>query len=124
MTDLYLSNRTHAEQYHQKLLHQLSNLIRPETFPGCRDPNLQSFYLEFKKRIVGFVEDETKKQKKKLLNTDNSHLLLLERTALVDAVVQTSFRTALWLFNRDLTDPLEEDTLALALVARVGYGRQ
>jgi len=124
MTDLYLSNRTHAEQYHQKLLHQLSNLIRPETFPGCRDPDLQSFYLEFKKRIVGFIADETKKQQKKLLNTDNSHLLLLERTALVDAVVQTSFRTALWLFNRDLADPLEEDTLSLALVARGGYGRQ
>ena len=124
MTDLYLSNRTHAEQYHQKLLHQLNNLIRPDKLPGCRDPDLQTFYLEFKKRIVNFVADETKKQKKKLLHTDNSHLLLLERTSLIDAVVQTSFRTALWLANRDLETPLEEDSLPLALVARGGYGRQ
>ena len=84
----------------------------------------QTFYLEFKKKIAPWVEQETARQKKELERSDNSHLLLLKRTALVDAVVIASYRTALELFNRNRETPLKENDVPVAIIARGGYGRE
>ena len=101
MTDLYQSNRTQAEKYLRQIQATLDPLVQPETFSPFDDDKLQTFYLEFKKKITPWIEQETARQKKELERSDNSHLLLLKRTALVDMVVTASYRTALELFNRN-----------------------
>ena len=124
MTDLYQSNRTQAEKYSQKIQSSLDPLIQPEPFPSFNDDKSQTFYLEFKKKIAPWVEQETARQKKELERSDNSHLLLLKRTALVDAVVIASYRMALVLFNRGRETPLKENDVPVTIIARGGYGRE
>ncbi|MDH5764030.1 MAG: hypothetical protein OEZ51_13745 [Nitrospinota bacterium] len=125
MTDLYQSNRTQAEKYSQKIRESLDALTPLDSFPPFDPRKPQAFYLEFKQKITPWIERETERQKKELENSDNSHLLLLKRTALVDAVVIASYRTALELFNRGRkTTPLKENDVPVAIVARGGYGRE
>jgi [protein-PII] uridylyltransferase len=124
MTDLYQSNRTQAEKYFQKVQASLDPLIQPEALPSFDGDKLQALYLGFKNKIVPWIEQETKHQYKELERSDNSHLLLLKRTALVDAVVIASYRTALKLFNRDRESPLKENEVPVTIVARGGYGRE
>lgn len=124
MTDLYQSNRTQAEKYFQKLQASLNTLVAPGTLPSFDSRKPQTFYLEFKKTIAPWVEKETRLQQKELEHSDNSHLLLLKRTALVDAVVTASYRMALELFNRNRKTPLKENDVPVAIVARGGYGRE
>jgi [protein-PII] uridylyltransferase len=124
MTDLYQSNRTQAEKYLCQIQASLDPLIQPENFLSFNDDKLQIFYLEFKKRIAPWVEQETARQKKELERSDNSHLLLLKRTALVDAVVSASYRTALELFNRNRESRLKENDVPVTIIARGGYGRE
>ena len=124
MTDLYQSNRTQAEKYHRQVQEKLAPLLRLEALPPFDDDHPQTFYLEFKKKIAPFIEDETARQKKELERSENSHLLLLKRTALVDAVVEAGYQTALELFNRGRETPLKENEIPVAIVARGGYGRE
>jgi [protein-PII] uridylyltransferase len=124
MTDLYQSNRTQAEKYLRQIQATLDPLIKFETFAPFDDDTLQTFYLEFKKKITPWIEQETARQKKELERSDNSHLLLLKRTALVDTVVTASYRMALVLFNRNRETPLKENDVPVAIVARGGYGRE
>ena len=90
MTDLYQSNRTQAEKYFQKVQASLDSLIEIEALPPFDADKPQPFYLEFKKKITPWIEQETERQHKELERSDNSHLLLLKRTALVDTVVIAS----------------------------------
>jgi len=124
MLDLYLSNRKQAEQYRHTLLADFQSRAAPESFPAFDNDHPQPFYLEFKKRISKCVKRETEQQKKELNKSENCHLLLLKRTALVDAVIHTAYQAALWLLNRDRTEPLKENDLPVAVVAHGSYGRE
>ena len=48
----------------------------------------------------------------------------MKQTALVDAVVIASYRTALELFNRNRETRLKENDVPVAIIARGGYGRE
>ena len=124
MTDLYQSNRTQSEKYLRQIQASLDPLVQPETLPPFDENRSQAFYLEFKKKIAPWVEKETARQKKELKRSDNSHLLLLKRTALVDAVVAVSYRTALDLFNRSRGTVLKDNDVPVVIIARGGYGRE
>ena len=124
MTDLYQSNRTQAEKYRRQIQATLDPLIQPEALPAFDQSKPQAFYNEFREKITPWIEQETKRQHKELERSDNSHLLLLKRTALVDAVVVASYRTALALLNRKWDPPLKENDISVAIVARGGYGRE
>ncbi len=102
MTHL-LPNRAKAERYRKDLLDRINEIFVPESLSGSDDPDPQTFYLEFKKLLVKFLNEETEKQKAELFRLDDPHLLLLKRTALVDTIVQTSYQTALWLTNTSLS---------------------
>ena len=123
MTDLYQSNRTQAEKYLRQIQASLDLLIPLEALPSFDANKPQAFYLDFKKKITPWLEKETARQIKELERSDNSHLLLLKRTALVDAVVTASYRTALELFNYNRKSPLKENDVPVVIVARGGYGR-
>jgi [protein-PII] uridylyltransferase len=124
MTDLYQSNRTQAEKYFRQIQASLDLITQPEALPPFDQGKPQAFYNEFRKKITPWIEQETKRQHKELERSDNSHLLLLKRTALVDAVVIASYRTALALLNRKWEPPLKENDISVAIVARGGYGRE
>ncbi|MDH3256283.1 MAG: hypothetical protein OEM27_01590 [Nitrospinota bacterium] len=124
MTDLYQSNRTEAEKYLKKVQASLDALIDPKILAPFDKKKPQTFYLEFKKIITPWVEQETARQKKELERSDNSHLLLLKRTALVDAVVIASYRMALELFSHNCKSRLKENDVPVTIVARGGYGRE
>jgi [protein-PII] uridylyltransferase len=124
MKDFYQSNRDQAAKYHKKICTKLEFLVAWGDQAAFAPKDPQPFYLEFKQKLQTLVDRETESQKKDLERSDNSHLLLLKRTALVDAVVQTSFRMALSLFNRTQKSPLKENSLPIALVACGGYGRE
>jgi len=124
MTDLYQCNRDQAVEYHKKLIAKLESLVSWGEQAAFDSQDPQPFYLEFKKKLLALVDSETESQQKELGRSDNSHLLLLKRTALVDAVVQTSYRMALSLFNRNQEPSLKENSLPIALVACGGYGRE
>lgn len=124
MTDLYQSNRTQAKKYFQKVQASLDLITDPKILSHFDKSKPQTFYLEFKKNITPWIERETKHQYKELERSNNSHLLLLKRTALVDAVVVASYRTALGLFNHNRKTPLKNNDVPVAIVARGGYGRE
>lgn len=123
MTHL-LPNRAKAEQYRKDLLDRINEIFVPESLSGADDSDPQTFYLEFKKLLVEFLNEETEKQKAELFRLDDPHLLLLKRTALVDTIVQTGYQTALWLTNKSLDKNLKEEDVPVAIVARGGYGRE
>lgn len=124
MTDLYLSNRTTAQAYLQGLRQRLESVLAPSTLPEPKDSNLQPFYLEFKQRVQLVIEQETKAWMEETTTDDNSHLLLLKRSALVDAVVTSAFDLALYAYNRRHNARLTDSDLPVAIVARGGYGRE
>ncbi|TDJ52636.1 MAG: hypothetical protein E2O43_03790 [Nitrospina sp.] len=124
MTDLYQSNRTQTEKYRRQLQEKFAPLIQLEVLPAFDAAHPQTFYLDFKRKITPWIENETERQKKELEHSDNSHLLLLKRTALVDTVLEASYRTALGLFNLGRETPLKENEIPVAVVARGGYGRE
>ena len=124
MTDLYQSNRTQAAKYFQKVQASLDPLIGPNALPPFDKSRPQAFYLEYKNKITPWIQQETNRQKKELERSDNSHLLLLKRTALVDAVVTASYRTALDIYNHNRKVPLKENDVPAVIVARGGYGRE
>ncbi len=124
MNELYLANRNLSETYRQTLQEKKSALHPSETFSGETDINPQKYYLDFKDRALRFVHNETELLKKECLQPDNSHLILLKQTALVDTIVQAGFASALWFFNRQNKQDLDEKTAPLAVLARGGYGRE
>ena len=124
MNELYLANRNLAETYRQKLQEITSSLDQSDTFSKEVDINLQKYYLDFKNRAVEFVYKETERLKKECLNSDNSHLILLKQTVLVDTIVQEAYASALWLFNKINSQDLTSEEVPLAILARGGYGRE
>jgi [protein-PII] uridylyltransferase len=124
MNELYLANRNLSETYRQTLQEKKSTLHPSETFSSETDINPQKYYLDFKDRALSFVHNETELLKKECLKSDNSHLILLKQTALVDTIVQAAFASALWFFNRQNKQDLAEETAPLAILARGGYGRE
>ena len=124
MNELYLANRNLSEAYRQTLQEKKSTLYPSETFSDATDINPQKYYLDFKDCALRFVHKEIKLLKKECLQSDNSHLILLKQTALVDTIVQAAFTSALWFFNRQNKQNLDDKTAPLAILARGGYGRE
>ena len=124
MNELYLANRNLSEAYRQKLQEISSSLDQSGTFSNEVDINPQKYYLDFKNRAVDFISKEIDFLKKECLNSDNSHLILLKQTVLVDTVVQAAYASALWLFNKKNSQDLRSEEVPLAILARGGYGRE
>lgn len=124
MFELYQANRRQAQAYRESLASQLEQLTDPQDLPSIEDGNPQPFYLEFKKKLAHFVQKETELQQQELQQSENSHLLLLKRTGLVDVVVQTAFRRAMWMCNRGRSQPWVDNDFPVAVIARGGYGRE
>ncbi|MCF8719691.1 DUF294 nucleotidyltransferase-like domain-containing protein [Nitrospina gracilis] len=124
MLELYQTNRKQAREYRESLVSQLDQLTDPRDLPSIQDNNPQPFYLEFKKKLTQFVQKETELLQKELQQSENSHLLLLKRTALVDAVVQVAFARAVWMCNRERAEPWGNNDFPVAVIARGGYGRE
>ena len=124
MNELYLANRNLSEAYRQKLQEITSSFDQSSAFSNGSDINPQKYYLDFKNRAVEFVCKETELLKKECLNSDNSHLILLKQTVLVDIIVQEAYASALWLFNNKNSQDLTPEKVPLAILARGGYGRE
>ena len=124
MNELYLANRNLSEAYRQRLQEITSSLDQSGAFSNESDINPQKYYLDFKNRAVEFVCKETELLKKECLNSDNSHLILLKQTVLVDIIVQEAYASALWLFNNKNSQDLTPEKVPLAILARGGYGRE
>ncbi|MBI4383761.1 MAG: hypothetical protein HY579_06965, partial [Nitrospinae bacterium] len=124
MISLYLWNRNQSEKYRKTLSEKIDRLVSPDEFPEDPASDLQKFYLDYKNRAIQFVNEATEWHKKELQTSDNSHLLLLKQTALVDVVVQASLRTAIWLYNKAHGRDLREQDVPIAIAARGGYGRE
>ncbi|MBC8285143.1 MAG: HD domain-containing protein [Nitrospinae bacterium] len=124
MNELYLANRNLSEAYRQTLQNKTSVLDQSGTFSGETDIDPQKYYLDFKNRALEFVHKETELLKKECLSSDNSHLILLKQTVLVDTIVQAAFASALGLFNKQNNQNLTSETVPLAILARGGYGRE
>ena len=58
MSEFHQSNRIISEKYLSELRGHVTNLVCPEDFPDPKRPDPQKFYLEFKNRIVPFVNTE------------------------------------------------------------------
>ena len=124
MTSPLAENRTKAELYRIELLQRVAKLVDPESIEGIDDPNPQKFYLEYKKILLQIIDQETASLKNELTSSENAHLLLLKRTALVDIVIQTSFNTAIYLYNHTHQKKLRVKDIAVAIAAKGGYGRE
>ncbi len=124
MTSPLAANRSQAELYRKELLERVAELVDPASIEGFTDPDPQSFYLAYKNVLLEIIDQETERLKKELTASENAHLLLLKRTALVDTVVQTSFKTAIDLYNNSHQTNLLENDIPVAIAARGGYGRE
>ncbi len=130
MNELYQWNRTRAESYKKELLEQIQNSILPEEFAEFSDSDsspgasAKNFCLEYKSRIKDFIDQRVLAHKKELEESDNTHLILLKQTGLVDVVVQHSFSVAVWFYNRAHSAALKESEVPLCIAARGGYGRE
>ena len=124
MTSPLAANRTQAELYRKELLLRFANLVDPQSIQGIDDPNPQNYYLEYKNILLGIIEGETDLLQKELKTSENAHLLLLKRTALVDTLVQTSFSTAIFLYNHSHKKNIKADDIPIAIAAKGGYGRE
>ena len=124
MSDFHQSNRIVSEKYRSELLGHLARLVRPEDFSDSKTTDLQKFYLDFKNRTVPLVNTEIQRLKGNLTHTGNSHLLLLNITALVDTVLQAAFNAAVWLHNHTQQKKLLPKNIPIAIIARGGYGRE
>lgn len=124
MNDFYQSNKVISVRYQSGLQQKILPAIAPESFADSDIKDQQKFYLEFKKRILKIIDEETQKLQEEILKSDNCHLILLKRTALVDTVVQAGFQTAVWLNNRLTRNKLGAKEVPVAIVAKGGYGRE
>ncbi len=124
MIEFYQSNRNIRDRYVSELRPKILAVTGLQSLADAEKSDPQKFYLAFKRKILNIVNSETEKLQKEILKSDNCHLLLLKRTALVDAVVEAGFRTAVWLYNQLNQTALSESEVPVAIVARGGYGRQ
>ena len=124
MNELYSANRIISESYRNKLQEKISTLDQSKVFAHQAEINPQTYYLDFKNRALDFVSKETEILKKECLKSDNSHLNLLNQTALIDTIVQAAFSSALWFFNKQNRQELTPETLPIALLGCGGYGRE
>lgn len=124
MNELYSTNRNLSESYRKKLQEKISTLDQSKIFSDQDEINPQKYYLDFKDRALDFVSKETEHLKKECLKSDNSHLILLNQTALVDTIVKAAFVSALGFFNKQNQQNLTPETAPIALLACGGYGRE
>ena len=124
MSELLQSNRKLADSYRDALAKTLSQTIDPSALLGSPSSTSQKFYLEFKNQICKIVQQETMTLKEEILQSNDCHLALLKRTALVDEVVKTAFKTAVWYYNHLHQTDFKPQEIPIAIVARGGYGRE
>jgi hypothetical protein len=124
MNDFYQSNKVISVRYKSGMQQKILPAIAPESFSGSDLKDPQKFYLGFKNRILKIIDEETQKLQEEVLKSDNCHLILLKRTALVDTVVQASFQTAVWFNNQTMNKKLDAKEIPIAIVAKGGYGRE
>ena len=99
MNELYSANRNISEAYRNKLQKKISTLDQSKVFSDQTEINPQTYYLDFKNRALDFVSKESEILENECLKSDNSHLILLNQSGLVDTIVQAAFCSALWFFN-------------------------
>jgi len=124
MSEFHQSNRILNEKYLDELQCRITNLVRPEDFCNSQTTDPQKFYLDFKNRIAPLANTETQCLKDSLTQTSNSHLLLLNSSALVDTVLQAAFNAAVWLYNHTQQKKLLTKSAPVSIIARGGYGRE
>ncbi|GJL77079.1 MAG: hypothetical protein NPINA01_00680 [Nitrospinaceae bacterium] len=124
MNDFYQSNRTVCSRYQTELQEKCLPLLAPKSFANSDITDPQKLYLEFKKRTLKIVDEETRKLQDETLKSNNCHLLLLKRTALIDTIVQAALQTAVWFHSYQMRSNLDENEIPVAIVARGGYGRE
>jgi [protein-PII] uridylyltransferase len=124
MNDFYQSNKVISVRYKSEVQQKLLPAVTPESFSGSDLKDPQKFYLEFKNRILKIIGEETKTLKEEVLKSDNCHLILLKRTALVDTALQAGFQAAVWFYNQSMNKQLDPKEVQLAIVAKGGYGRE
>lgn len=124
MSDLYQSNRKHAETYRCELQQKVVSLHQAGQSSDNGEIDPQKFYLDFKYRALDLVHKETDLLQKECTKSDNCHLLLLKQTALVDTLVQASLYSAVWYFNHQNNREWTTQSVPIAIVARGGYGRE
>ena len=99
MSDFHQSNKVANEKYRRKLFDHVTKLVCPENFSDFKATDPQKFYLGFKNCVAPLINTEIQRLKKSLTNTSNSHLLLLNITALIDAIIQAAFDASIWFHN-------------------------
>ncbi len=124
MSEFHLSNRRQAETYRENLEEVFALALKPAAGAPARETDPQKIYLEFKSRVEPVIERETLALEQQIRETDNCHLLLLKRTALVDTVVQAAFTRAIEIHNQGQGKKLSATEIPVAIVARGGYGRE
>jgi len=124
MSDFHQSNKVANEKYRRKLFDHVTKLVCPENFYDFKATDPQKFYLGFKNCVAPLINTEIQRLKKSLANTSNSHLLLLNITALIDAIIQAAFDASIWFHNCTLQKKLSQKDIPIAIIARGGYGRE
>ena len=124
MSDFHQSNRIINEKYRRELLDHVKKLACPENISDFDAKDPQKFYLGFKNCVTPLINTEIERLKTSLTLSSNSHLFLLKITALVDAIIQAAFDASLWFHNQTLQKKLYSKDIAIAIIARGGYGRE
>ena len=124
MSDFHQSNRIISEKHRRELFDHVAKLACPENFCNSKITDTQKFYLGFKNSVAPIINTEIKRLKKDLVTTNNSHLLLLKITALVDAIIRAAFDASIWFHNRTFKKKLHPENVPIAIIARGGYGRE
>ena len=124
MNDFFQSNRAISGRYQSQVQQKFLPILAPDSYSDADKSDPQKLYLEFKKRTLILVDEETKKLQEEILKSNNCHLLLLKRTALVDTVVRGALQIAVWFHNSQTNQDLEVKEIPVAIVGRGGYGRE
>jgi [protein-PII] uridylyltransferase len=124
MHNIYKTNRTFSQGYVENIKHRIEEIIQPADFTPSQEIDPQKFYLEFKNRILNIVHGEIEDLKNELAKTDNSHLILLKFSALVDASLNAAFKSAVWLANRLNGTEIALQDIPIFIAACGGYGRE
>ncbi len=124
MHNIYKTNRTFSQGYVENITRRIEEIIQPADFTPSQEIDPQKFYLEFKNRILNIINDEIENLKNELAQSDNSHLVLLKFTALVDASLNAAFKSAVWLANRLNGTDVALNDIPISIAACGGYGRE
>ena len=124
MHNIYKTNRTFSQGYVENIAKRIDEIIQPEDFAPAQEIDPQKFYLEFKNRISNIISSETEALKSELAISDNSHLILLKFTSLVDASIHAAYKIAIWLANRLHGANFSVYDIPVSIIACGGYGRE